>query len=217
MKTINTPFFPSVRVSQTAVATLLMAACGIGCGSSGGSPSTGAPRLEGQSEFSSSPPGQNNVRGEGFGSGGRPEAPAPEGPRQARCRGQPTPLTTGGAQSATPRTVEETDLYRVEGDRLYYLNGYRGLMVFDISTSIHPKLIGRSPIFGSPVEMVVHDGKATVVVADWYGTMETARRSTARSSAASTRAIPPTSRFSAKRSSAAGCATPASWAMCSTP
>jgi len=74
--------------------------------------------------------------------------------------------------SGKPRTVEETDIYRLEGDRLYVLNGYRGLMVFDVSQVDEPKLIGRSPIFGQPVEMIVRDGLAVVVVADWIGTME---------------------------------------------
>src|SRR4051812_41866712 len=112
MKTINSPFFPSIRVSQTVVASLLMAACGIGCGSSG-SASSGTPRLEGQSEFSSSPPGQpNNGRGEGFGSAGTTGGTGTGG-------GLAAPGATnaadngGGAQSAAPRTVEETDLYRV--------------------------------------------------------------------------------------------------------
>jgi hypothetical protein len=74
------------------------------------------------------------------------------------------------ASSTTPtRTVEETDLYRLEGDRLYYLNSYRGLMVFDVSTVDSPRLLGRSPIFGQPIEMVVRNGVASVVVADWYG------------------------------------------------
>src|SRR5262249_20191159 len=76
----------------------------------------------------------------------------------------------GSASSTAPRTVEETDLYRLEGDRLYYLNGYRGLMVFDVSDVDHPKFLGRSPLFGTPVEMIVRNGVATVVVADWYGT-----------------------------------------------
>src|ERR1041385_2164977 len=40
------------------------------------------------------------------------------------------------------RTVEETDLYRLDGNRLYYLNSYRGLMVFDVTTPDHPRMIG---------------------------------------------------------------------------
>jgi hypothetical protein len=45
-------------------------------------------------------------------------------------------------------------------------------MVFDVSDVDHPTLIGRSPIFGSPVDMIVRDGVAIVVVADWYGAMD---------------------------------------------
>ena len=79
---------------------------------------------------------------------------------------------TSGSSTSTPRTVEETDLYRLEGDRLYYLNGYRGLMVFDVTDVDHPALIGRSPIYGSPVDMIVRNGIAIVVVADWFGQMD---------------------------------------------
>jgi len=110
------------------------------------------PLARGQSEFVSSPP-QNN------GGGGllAPEAGAP--------------TADGGSRdaSSTPRKVEETDLYRLEGDRLYYLNAYRGLMVFDVSNVDEPALLSRSPIYGQPIEMVVRGGIATVVVSDWYG------------------------------------------------
>ena len=42
-------------------------------------------------------------------------------------------------------------------------------MVFDITDVDHPKLLGRSPIYGTPMEMLVQNGIATVVVSDWYG------------------------------------------------
>jgi hypothetical protein len=70
------------------------------------------------------------------------------------------------------RTVEETDLYRLDGNRLYYLNSYRGLMVFDVTTPDQPRMLGRSPIFGNPVDMIVRDGIAIVVVGDWFGRMD---------------------------------------------
>src|SRR5215470_15397131 len=83
------------------------------------------------------------------------------------------PGASPGATSTPPtRTVEETDIYRLEGNRLYYLNSYRGLMVFDVTDVDHPQLLGRSPIFGDPVEMLVRNGVAVVVVGDWYGTMD---------------------------------------------
>jgi len=45
-------------------------------------------------------------------------------------------------------------------------------MVFDVTEVDHPTLLGRSPIFGTPVEMIIREGIATVVVADWYGATE---------------------------------------------
>lgn len=159
---------PTVRKNRAALAVLLATACGTAaCSSSTGS-TGGTDRIEGQTDFSSSPPGQNVGRGLAQDSVGSTGA---GGPTSAAVPGASN-ASAGAAQSAAPRTVEETDLYRVEGNRLYYLNGYRGLMIFDISQIDHPRLIGRSPIFGSPVEMVVHQGVATVVVADWYGHMD---------------------------------------------
>ena len=104
------------------------------CGSSGGGGSTGGmpPLVTGQSDFESAPPNGSNGKGAGSpatdgagtgagGSGGSAAAPSPE-------------ASAGNSGGSTPREVEETDLYRLDGDRLYYLNSYRGLMVFDVSS-----------------------------------------------------------------------------------
>ena len=110
-------------------------------------------RTAGQTSFVSAPPPGNAMR-----------SMVPEN------AGAATPGSPSKDGVAAPtRTVQETDIYRVEGNRLYYLNGYRGLMVFDITDVDHPSLLGRSPLFGSPVEMIVNNGVATVVIADWYG------------------------------------------------
>ncbi len=120
-------------------------------------------RITGQTDFVSAPlagqsgnspglQGGGTAAGGGGAGGSAPAANAPGSPQ--------------------PRTVEETDLYRLEGTRLYYLNGYRGLMVFDVSDVDHPKLVGRSAIYGSPVEMLVRNGIAIIVVADWYGALD---------------------------------------------
>jgi hypothetical protein len=90
------------------------------------------------------------------GAGANTGAPAPSG----------ASMSASGSQK---RTVQETDLYAVEGNRLYYLNSYRGLMVFDITNPDAPALLGRSAIFGDPQEMTVNNGVAVVVVGDWYG------------------------------------------------
>jgi hypothetical protein len=84
----------------------------------------------------------------------------------------PTAAAATSAGQSTTRTVQETDLYRLDGNRLYYLNSYRGLMVFDVTNVDQPKFLGRSAIYGTPVDMIVNSGIATVVVGDWYGTLD---------------------------------------------
>lgn len=132
----------------------------VACGSKGESPSE---RVEGQSEFVSAPPG-----GASGGRGSFNGSPEASGSSDSAA---PAPGGGTGAKVPDARKIEETDLYRLDGDRLYYLNAYRGLMVFDVTDVAKPKLLGRSPIFGHPVEMIVRGGVANVVVADWYGAL----------------------------------------------
>jgi hypothetical protein len=140
-----------MRLSHSLI--LIAAALG-GCGSED------QDRAAGQTSFQSAPPngsrGRGAASGEDSGAGVPPAAP-------------PAPVTP---TSGTPRTVQETDLYRLEGNRLYYLNSYRGLMVFDVTDPDHPALLGRSAIFGDPVDMIVRNGVATVVIGDWFGAMD---------------------------------------------
>ena len=152
--------------SHTALALLLaLGSVLTGCSKTDADPGKTPDLTEGQSDFASAPPDASGRNGGGLAVG----ESAGDG---AVTPNAGAPVKGSGGQSAQPRTVEETDLYRLDGDRLYYLNQYRGLMVFDVSDVDHPRLLGRSPIYGSPIEMIVRDGIASVVVADWYGTME---------------------------------------------
>lgn len=156
--------FAALGRPHTALALVLALSSALsGCSSGGGDGKT--PELvEGASDFKSAPPNGGGQRG------GLSEGSADSGGNAAPLApGSKGPTTNGGS---TARLVEETDLYRLEGDRLYYLNQYRGLMVFDVSNVDAPKLLGRSAIYGSPIEMIVRKGVASVVVADWYGTMD---------------------------------------------
>jgi hypothetical protein len=113
-------------------------------------------------------PGSGTGRG---GQAGVPASNAGAGSSGSSSGGASAPpAAPGGSASQPARQVQETDIYRVDGNRLYYLNSYRGLMVFDITNVDAPALIGRSPIFGDPQEMIVSNGVAVVVVGDWYGT-----------------------------------------------
>ncbi len=146
--------------SLTLLATLGPSLAGCGDGDSGRGPAQD--REEGQTEFESAPPiGQS---GSSFG-GGRGESAADDNAAPA-SGGTAGGAANTGVPLAKP---QETDIYRVDGNRLYFLNSYRGLMVFDITNADDPKLLGRSPVYGTPVEMFVKNGIATMVVGDWYG------------------------------------------------
>ncbi len=140
-----------------AMVTLGLPIASLGCSSSDSATPSGA------TDFVSAPAGGG---GSSFGESASAGAAGTGGLAAPATNGGPT-KTGGGSQ---PRGVQETDLYRLEGTRLYYLNSYRGLMVFDVSNVDQPKLLGRSAIFGSPVDMFVQNSIAVVVVGDWYGT-----------------------------------------------
>ncbi len=73
-----------------------------------------------------------------------------------------------GDASGDAREVEEADIFLQEGDTLYILNMYRGLMILDVSDPDDPLVLGRLPLTGYPVEMYVRDGRAYVVVSDYF-------------------------------------------------
>ncbi|MBI3184806.1 MAG: beta-propeller domain-containing protein [Myxococcales bacterium] len=52
-------------------------------------------------------------------------------------------------------TVEEADIYRVDNNRLFYLNTYRGFIIYDLNDPRSPKRVARLPVHGYPVEMFV--------------------------------------------------------------
>jgi len=144
-------------LASLGLAPALIAGCGGHETGSGGTTT----RVSGQTDFVSAPmPGQGGGGGSlAFSNGG---AAAPTAGAS----------TSASTTTTTPRTVQETDLYSVDGNRLYYLNSYRGLMIFDITNPDAPALIGRAPIFGDPQEMTVSNNIAVVVVGDWYGNDE---------------------------------------------
>lgn len=70
------------------------------------------------------------------------------------------------ARTEIVRAIEEADLYRVSGDRLYLLSAYRGLTIVDLSRL---QLLGRLALAGVPLEMYLRDSRALVLLADLQG------------------------------------------------
>ena len=82
---------------------------------------------------------------------------------------------SGSAQTASPDgstsgavKVEDSDVVRMSGTTLYILNAFRGLQVVDAADPLVPKLLGRVPAQGTPREMYVADGVATVLLSEHY-------------------------------------------------
>lgn len=69
----------------------------------------------------------------------------------------------GGAE----RAIQEADIIKVEGDRLYALSRYGGLAIIDTANPDALKLLGRKRLDGIPFEMYVEGGQAFVMLNDF--------------------------------------------------
>lgn len=65
----------------------------------------------------------------------------------------------GGAEA--PREVVEPDVIRQDGNLLYILNQYRGLMIVDLDTEA---ILGTAPTYGFPRDLYIANGRAYVLV-----------------------------------------------------
>ncbi|HEX7597891.1 MAG TPA: beta-propeller domain-containing protein, partial [Polyangia bacterium] len=66
-----------------------------------------------------------------------------------------TEAAAPGAPGGRDATVQEADIYRIDADRLFYFNTYRGLIIYDLADPKNPKQLSRLPVYGYPVEMFV--------------------------------------------------------------
>ncbi len=73
-----------------------------------------------------------------------------------------------GSGQQVIRTIEEADLVKVVGNKLYVLNMYRGLYIIDITDPANATIVGRCPVVGEPVEMYVVDFLAIITVRSDY-------------------------------------------------
>jgi hypothetical protein len=70
------------------------------------------------------------------------------------------------APGGRSQAVEEADVYKVDGTKLFYLNTYRGFLVYDVANPKAPKQMGRLPVYGHPVEMYVQNNVVYALMND---------------------------------------------------
>ncbi|PIE05497.1 MAG: hypothetical protein CSA75_04440, partial [Sorangium cellulosum] len=68
----------------------------------------------------------------------------------------------------TNREIIEADIVKVEGDTLYALSAYRGLVVLDIGTQDQIDVLGRYPVYGHPFEMYIEEGLAYIMFSSYW-------------------------------------------------
>src|SRR5882724_10837002 len=125
----------------------------LGCSSAGPGPAPNEPQ-PGQTDFTTAAPAASGPSG-----GGKLAGAA--APSAAGVTDQAAPAAPG-APGGRIADVQEADIYRIDNNRLFYLNTYRGFIAYDVNDAQHPKLLGRLPVYGYPVEMFV---KGTTVYA----------------------------------------------------
>src|SRR6266700_3254791 len=128
----------------------LLAAAGAAVSCDGGSKS----RQPGQTDFTTLDTGSGASRGVGVA-----DAAGAKG-------GAATATPSVPAPSGRTGTVQEADIYRLSGTRLFYLNTYRGFLIYDVSNPQLPVKVSRLPVYGYPVEMFVEGNTVYALLSD---------------------------------------------------
>ncbi|HMA95707.1 MAG TPA: beta-propeller domain-containing protein [Polyangiaceae bacterium] len=71
--------------------------------------------------------------------------------------GEAAPTANAGDDGSAARAIEEADIIKLEGTRLYALSQYGGLSVIDVSNRDQMRLLGRKKVQAQPFEMYVRD------------------------------------------------------------
>jgi hypothetical protein len=75
------------------------------------------------------------------------------------------PTDAGAGSSEAPRQVVESDIWQLDGDRLYFFNQYRGLQIMDVSDPNAPRMLGQVSLAASGEQMYLLGGHHAVLLA----------------------------------------------------
>ncbi len=140
---------------------LMLSLAALVAGACGEEPDIYNPLTPGQTDFTNTEPGSSYGRGGEYDSSNKGGAGtgAPQG-------SNPSTPPPGAPPSGREGTVEEADIYKVDKDRLFYLNTYRGFIIYDMKNPKDPKLISRLPVYGYPIEMFIKDNTVYALIKD---------------------------------------------------
>lgn len=76
---------------------------------------------------------------------------------------------TGADDGDAEREIVESDIYKVEGNTIWVVNRYKGLIAIDMTDPEALKIVGKAPFEGIPGEMYLSDGRAYILVTGLNG------------------------------------------------
>jgi hypothetical protein len=138
---------------------VLLGAAALAAGCTGDD--AGHARTPGQTSFTTEERGERGGRGEAAADGDFRAAAGAGG--AAGGVAAPSAAPAPGGRVAE---VKEADIYRIDGNRLFYLNTYRGFVAYDLADPKNPQRLGRLPVFGYPVEMYVEGNTVYALLRD---------------------------------------------------
>jgi hypothetical protein len=145
------------RVFGFLLPCLTLAACS---DSSKQPPPTELPTYTSQAPSSASNGGRNGGAEQG---GGLTTTFAPTAVNSDTTKtAAPDPMVPGGRVA----DVEEADVYRIQNDKLFLLNTYRGFLIYDIANPKQPVRLAQLPVYGYPVEMFVENNTVYALLSD---------------------------------------------------
>jgi hypothetical protein len=145
------------QLLMLTLAVLLQQAC-----TGGATPGEHKP---GETDFTTVAPSQQGAPGRATGAA-PPSAGAATGAAGGNGAADTAAPQAPGAPGGRIADVQEADIYRVDHNRLFYLNTYRGFVAYDVNDAQHPKLMGRLPVYGYPVEMFVQGTTVYALLSD---------------------------------------------------
>jgi uncharacterized secreted protein with C-terminal beta-propeller domain len=121
---------------------------------------TRTPDAIGETSFESDDPDRSQGGG-GFSKGGATSSSG------ASVDASATPTSAGGEGASAARTIEEADIIKVDGDRLYALSKFGGLSIVDTSNPDALRVVGRLRMDSQPFEMYVRGSQVFVMLNDY--------------------------------------------------
>lgn len=83
--------------------------------------------------------------------------------------GSPVPQADAGATELAAREIEDADIVKVVGNRVYALNRFKGLIIIDVTNPDAPAILGHYDLRGRGVEMYVVGSQVFALLsADYY-------------------------------------------------